>query len=178
MSDILSSKADETDFLPHTSHWGVFSAAWRDGKLEVLPHPGDPDPNRIINNFPDALRHRARIARPMIRQGWLERGPGADNRRGRDEFVEMEWDAVLDVLSEELRRVRDRYGPGAVFGGSYGWASAGRFHHAQSQTHRFLNTAMSCLDGARRSRAIFSVAQIVGAVMSSAFCAENRIRWP
>jgi biotin/methionine sulfoxide reductase len=26
-----------------------------------------------------------------------------------------------------------------VYGGSYGWASAGRFHHAQSQLHRFLN---------------------------------------
>jgi biotin/methionine sulfoxide reductase len=30
-----------------------------------------------------------------------------------------------------------------VYGGSYGWASAGRFHHAQSQVHRFLN----CLGG-------------------------------
>jgi hypothetical protein len=29
--------------------------------------------------------------------------------------------------------------------------------------------ALSCLDGARRSRAIFSAARIVGAVMSSAF---------
>jgi biotin/methionine sulfoxide reductase len=29
-----------------------------------------------------------------------------------------------------------------VFGGSYGWSSAGRFHHAQSQVHRFLNIAM------------------------------------
>ena len=29
----------------------------------------------------------------------------------------MEWDAVLDVLSEELRRVREKYGPGAAFGG-------------------------------------------------------------
>jgi biotin/methionine sulfoxide reductase len=38
--------------------------------------------------------------------------------------------------------VRDTHGPGAVFGGSYGWASAGRFHHAQSQIHRFLNTAL------------------------------------
>ena len=33
-------------------------------------------------------------------------------------------------------------GPAAIFGGSYGWASAGRFHHAQSQVHRFLNTAL------------------------------------
>ena len=38
--------------------------------------------------------------------------------------------------------MRDRHGPGAVFGGSYGWASAGRFHHAQSQIHRFLNTSL------------------------------------
>ncbi|MEM9351324.1 MAG: molybdopterin-dependent oxidoreductase, partial [Pseudomonadota bacterium] len=28
----------------------------------------------------------------------------------------------------------------AVYAGSYGWASAGRFHHAQSQLKRFLNT--------------------------------------
>ncbi len=28
-----------------------------------------------------------------------------------------------------------------MFGGSYGWSSAGRFHHAQSQVHRFLNVA-------------------------------------
>src|SRR5206468_7487229 len=52
------------------------------------------------------------------------------------------WDAVLDLLAGELARVRDRYGAGAVFGGSYGWASAGRFHHAQSQIHRFLNTSL------------------------------------
>jgi hypothetical protein len=35
-----------------------------------------------------------------------------------------------------------------------------------------------CLDGARGSRVIFGTAQVVDAVMSSAFCAENRVRWP
>ena len=54
----------------------------------------------------------------------------------------MEWDEVLDLLAEELARVRDTHGLAAIFGGSYGWASAGRFHHAQSQIHRFLNTAL------------------------------------
>ncbi|WP_353182548.1 molybdopterin guanine dinucleotide-containing S/N-oxide reductase [Bosea sp. (in: a-proteobacteria)] len=133
--------ADEAGFLPHTSHWGVFSARMRDGELEVRPHPGDPDPNGILENFPAALRHRARIARPMVRRGWLENGPGPDDRRGRDDYVPMSWQAVLDLLGRELMRVRDGFGPGAIFGGSYGWASAGRFHHAQSQIHRFLNTA-------------------------------------
>jgi len=39
--------------------------------------------------------------------------------------------------------VRRAHGNEAIFGGSYGWASAGRFHHAQSQIHRFLN----CIGG-------------------------------
>lgn len=129
-------------FRPHTSHWGVFSARWRNNTLEMRPHPGDPDPSAILDNFPDALRHRARIERPMVRRGWLERGPGPDPKRGRDEFVAVSWDKVLDLLGAELARVRDKHGPGAVFGGSYGWASAGRFHHAQSQIHRFLNTSI------------------------------------
>jgi biotin/methionine sulfoxide reductase len=132
----------EPPFRPHTSHWGVFSARLRDGALEVRPHPGDPDPNGILDNFPGALRHRARIAQPMVRRGWLERGPGPDDRRGRDDYVPMSWEAVLDLLGGELGRIRTQYGPGAVFGGSYGWSSAGRFHHAQGQVHRFLNTAM------------------------------------
>jgi len=54
----------------------------------------------------------------------------------------MEWDEVLDLLAGELKRVKDKHGAGAIFGGSYGWSSAGRFHHAQSQVHRFLNMAL------------------------------------
>ena len=56
-----STPTTEPRFLPHTSHWGVFSARWWDDRLEVRPHPDDPDPNRIIENFPGALRHRARV---------------------------------------------------------------------------------------------------------------------
>ena len=60
-------------FQPHTSHWGVFSARMRDGTLDVRPYAGDPDPNGIIDNFPGALRHQARIAQPAIRRGWSRR---------------------------------------------------------------------------------------------------------
>ena len=128
--------------LPHSSHWGAFRAGFRDGQLVVQPHPGDPDPSPILQNFPAALRHPARLARPMVREGWLRDGPGADDRRGRDRFIPMEWDQVLDLLAKELARVRDAHGPEGIFGGSYGWSSAGRFHHAQSQVHRFLNTVL------------------------------------
>ncbi len=143
----------DTPFKPHTSHWGVFQARINDGQLEVKPHKDDPDPNEILQNFPTALRHRARIAHPMIRKGWLENGPGPDDRRGRDEYVEVSWEQALDLLGRELGRVRDDLGPDSIFGGSYGWSSAGRFHHAQSQVHRFLNTAC---DGYVKSIASYS----------------------
>ena len=126
----------------HSAHWGVFSAEWQEGEMRVEPYPTDPDPSPIIRNITTALKHRARVAAPMVRRGWLERGPGADRMRGRDQFVRMPWDEVLDRLAEELKRVSSQYGNTAIFGGSYGWASAGRFHHAPGQVHRFLNTTL------------------------------------
>ncbi len=127
--------------LPHSAHWGSFFAR-RDGdRLVVTPHPEDPAPSPILGNFTDALNHRARIRRPMVRRGWLEAGPGPRQRDFRDDLVAVGWDEVLDRLAGEIRRVGTDFGPQAIFGGSYGWASAGRFHHAQSQIHRFFNVA-------------------------------------
>ena len=125
----------------HTSHWGAFHGVLEEGRLRVRPHPDDPHPSPLLGNMAAAVDHPARVARPMVRRGWLEDGPGPSDRRGRDAFVAMGWDEVLDRLAGELARVRSRHGAGAIYGGSYGWASAGRFHHAQSQLKRFLNLA-------------------------------------
>lgn len=138
----MNAPTDPKALKPHSSHWGVFRAGWQGDTLVVEPHPGDPDPSPILQNFPKALRHRARIAQPMVRKGWLENGPGPSKRRGRDELVPVSWEKALDLLAGELARVRDQHGLRAIFGGSYGWSSAGRFHHAQSQVHRFLNVAL------------------------------------
>src|SRR6266567_1943425 len=127
--------------VPHSSHWGAFSVRARDRDIEILRHPRDAAPSALLGNIPASVSHRARIARPMVRRGWLERGPGPDRRRGCDEFVALAWPEALDRVATELRRVYDAHGPRAVFGGSYGWASAGRFHDAQHQIHRFLNLA-------------------------------------
>ena len=130
---------DGVSFRPTTSHWGAFAAEiGGDGRLRVAPHPEDPSPSPLLGNLPDGLRHPTRVAAPAIRRGWLERGPGPDHARGHEEFVEVGWDEALDLLAAELQRVRGEHGNQSIFGGSYGWASAGRFHHAQSQLHRFL----------------------------------------
>ncbi|WP_419913859.1 molybdopterin-dependent oxidoreductase [Hoeflea sp.] len=119
------------------SHWGAGLAEIRDGRLvAVHPHPDDPNPSKINGNIASSLAGRARVRRPAIRRGWLE----GDGTRGRDTFIEVSWDDALDLIAGELTRVRNDYGNDAIFAGSYGWASAGRFHHAQSQLKRFLNT--------------------------------------
>ncbi|WP_194915825.1 molybdopterin-dependent oxidoreductase [Catenulispora rubra] len=140
----MPSTTPSTTF-PTTSHWGAYSVrvddadVAADGGIAVLPHPADPAPSPLLGNVPGALRHRTRVTRPAVRRGWLEHGPGPSERRGLEELVEVDWDEALDLLAAELGRVRAEHGNQAVFGGSYGWASAGRFHHAQSQLHRFLN---------------------------------------
>jgi biotin/methionine sulfoxide reductase len=137
----------------HTSHWGAFEAEVQDGAVvAVHPHPDDPDPSPLLGNITGSLRHRARIQEPMVRAGWLDRGPGPDGRRGAEPFVPVSWATATDLLSRELRRVYAGHGGAGVYGGSYGWASAGRFHHAQSQLHRFLN----CLGGFVRGEHSYS----------------------
>jgi biotin/methionine sulfoxide reductase len=126
---------------PHSSHWGAFDAiVERKRVVDIRPISGDPNPSPLLKNIPGTLHGRARVTQPMVRAGWLERGPGPDERRGGDKFVPVGWDETIDLLASEYRRVYDTFGPEAVYGGSYGWGSAGRFHHAQSQLHRFLNT--------------------------------------
>ncbi|TFV55633.1 molybdopterin oxidoreductase [Mycobacterium sp. PS03-16] len=121
------------------THWGGFRADLADGDIAaVSPLPGDTDPSPLLANLPGSVRHRSRITGPAVRRGWLEDGPGPTSRRGSDDFVRVTWDELTELLATELRRVVDTHGNGAVYGGSYGWSSAGRFHHAQSQVHRFL----------------------------------------
>ncbi|MEZ5810175.1 MAG: molybdopterin-dependent oxidoreductase [Rhizobiaceae bacterium] len=106
--------------------------------MAARPFSSDPEPSTISRVVPAAVHHRMRVAHPSIRRGWLDKRGGT--QRGSDEFVELPWDEALDIAAAELDRVRKSYGNEAIFGGSYGWSSAGRFHHAQSQVHRFLNS--------------------------------------
>lgn len=124
----------------HLAHWGAFSGRRVGDRIEVAPASEDPDPSPLIRNLATAVHHPARVHFPVARRGWLRNGPASTTARGSDEFVRLPWDEALDIAAAELERVYRHFGPRSVFGGSYGWASAGRFHHAQSQVHRFLNT--------------------------------------
>ena len=91
----------------------------------------------------------------MVRKGWLERGGGSDrSKRGAEPFVAVSWGEASRLVARELERVIREHGNQAIFAGSYGWASAGRFHHAPSQLRRFLN----CIGGHTFKRDSYSFA--------------------
>ncbi len=132
--------------VPHSSHWGAFEATVEDGRVvAVKPASGDPDPSPILPGIGEALTADVRVAAPSIRRGWLEHGPGvSSDRRGSEEFVEVSWELALDLVAAEIKRVKEQYGNESLFGGSYGWSSAGRFHHAKTQVNRFFNSLGGC----------------------------------
>ncbi|MEM9585283.1 MAG: molybdopterin-dependent oxidoreductase [Pseudomonadota bacterium] len=118
-----------------SSHWGTYQLDGPDG---IKPIDDDPRPSRIGKGWVSAATDRSsRILTPVARRGWLE----GDNGRNRndDSFVELTWEAASALVAQSLDSVRRKHGNSSIFGGSYGWASTGRFHHAQSQLRRFLN---------------------------------------
>lgn len=126
--------------FPTATHWGNFIVEV-DGEDIVAVHEyaNDPHPSPIGQSLADSRDRGVRIDQPMVRKGYLDGGFGAGRElRGREPFVAVSWDRALDLAADALRHVRETHGNGAIYGGSYGWASAGRFHHAQSQVHRFL----------------------------------------
>ncbi|MEE2716156.1 MAG: molybdopterin-dependent oxidoreductase [SAR324 cluster bacterium] len=129
--------------MPMTAtHWGSYRCEVEGGILRRLhPFEKDPNPSQMGPAMVAALEAPARIRRPAIRRGWLEHGPqsGGTEGRGAEPFVEVPWDEALDLVAQELQRVKQAHGNEAIFAGSYGWASAGRFHHAQGHLRRFLN---------------------------------------
>ncbi|PTW59875.1 biotin/methionine sulfoxide reductase [Breoghania corrubedonensis] len=125
------------------THWGAFSATVVNGRLEKAePLAGsgaDPD---MIGALPALVHSDQRIDRPHVRRSFLEHGHHTGGAgRGDEEMVPVDWDKALDIVAAELIRVHVDHGPKSVFGGSYGWSSAGRFHHARTQVRRFLAAA-------------------------------------
>jgi len=124
-------------------HWGLYEVTGAmSSEMRISAYLGDPAPSPIGLHMGSDQTERNRVMRPAVRRGWLAARTGsAGHARGGDEYVEVEWEEALDLVAGEVDRVRKAHGNEAIFGGSYGWASAGRFHHAQSQIHRFLNCA-------------------------------------
>jgi biotin/methionine sulfoxide reductase len=122
------------------SHWGVYYVTADDrGRItSSSPLPIDPQPSHLFEGLPELVNSELRIDRPYVRAGFLCDRYKSRSDRGKDRFVSIEWDEALSLIEFELRRVKSEFGNESIYGGSYGWASAGRLHHSPSVLKRFL----------------------------------------
>ena len=131
----------ENTLTPTSTHWGNYRLESRNGRVvAVHSYEADRNPTPIARSLLDAQDPACRVPAPMIRKGWLKaRGQGAGAGRGREPFVRVDWETALDLAADALKQAIESSGNESIYAGSYGWASAGRFHHAQGQLKRFLN---------------------------------------
>jgi len=131
-----------TELRSHAAHWGAFTSVVEGDRLvSVRPFGRDPAPPALLRSIPSAVHAPSRIDRPYVREGWLTGDRAGGTQRGGERFVPLRWDRAITLVAGEIARVRDRHGAASIFGGSYGWSSAGRFHHARQQLHRLLSIA-------------------------------------
>lgn len=121
------------------THWGnYFIHSDENGAIIVDPVPNDSEPSPIGQSLASTQDSNCRISQPMVRKGYYENRRASDTQqRGKEPFIAVSWDEALKLVAEALQGAQAK-GNNSIYGGSYGWASAGRFHHAQSQVHRFL----------------------------------------
>jgi biotin/methionine sulfoxide reductase len=133
--------SNSTRTVPTSSHWGNYRVEVGDGRVVAIhSYAVDVNTSPIGQSLLNAQDPGCRVPQPMIRKGYLDNGRNSDGAaRGREPFVAVDWDTALDIAASALQRVRSQFGNESIFAGSYGWASAGRFHHAQGQLKRFLN---------------------------------------
>jgi len=134
--------SDRSDLPLTANHWGTYRVRSENGRAtEMFDFECDPDPSPIGPGILDIQTGPTRITQPMIRESWLDHGPGAKtDQRGQEPFIEVSWDEANRLIANDLTRISREHGNEAIYAGCYGWASAGRFHHAPSQLKRFLNT--------------------------------------
>ncbi|MCX2524389.1 molybdopterin-dependent oxidoreductase [Larsenimonas rhizosphaerae] len=126
--------------MAHSSEASWFSThlgTWPLGPQGTSINPHDPAPGLSGEEFLELASHSVRVQAPMVRRGWRSGDNGAG--RGADSFEPISWAEATRLVADELQRVAGEHGNDAIYAGSYGWGSAGRFHHAQSQIKRMLN---------------------------------------
>ena len=123
-----------------STHWGTYKFSVDENKKIKLDNwELDSSPTDFGLGLADAANDELRIKQPYVRKGWLDNKCKSDGKRGRDNFIPVSWDEAFELASKELSVTKKVYGNSAIYAGSYGWASAGRFHHAKSQVNRFFN---------------------------------------
>jgi trimethylamine-N-oxide reductase (cytochrome c) len=134
----------------HATHFGPFEAVVRDGKIVNISPMIELDqrPTEMLSlGVLDRTYSKTRIDYPMVRKSYLEGWQSGDTKRelrGKEEWVQVDWDTALSLVSKAVLDTIDKAGNEGIFSSSYGgWAHAGVFRPNVMQG-RFFNLIGGC----------------------------------
>jgi len=122
------------------THWGGGYSTVEGGRfIQTTAFLEDPFPSPVLEGFPSRVYSPMRVKYPMVRASYLADGVASAANRGKDRFVRVSWDKALDLVANELKRVKTTYGNHSVFAGTVDWHGAGKLHNAPVLLRRLLN---------------------------------------
>jgi len=136
--DVMAEEGAEK-LISHATHFGPLEAVVKGGRMiDVKPHPVINKMMPMLKSMADFVNSPNRIKNPCVRKSYLEGRRDVD-MRGAEPFVEVSWDTALDLVTEKLKEVKDRYGSESIFRTSFaGWSTSGIVNRPNTLQGRFL----------------------------------------
>lgn len=116
-------------------------AFWYDENENITPFLYDEAPTQMIQNYKSRISHPTRIKKPCVRKKFLDGAIG--DRSFDDEFIELEWEEVLDLVANKLKKYYDEYGYKSIYAESYEWGGVGKIGWGRMLMHRLIR----CIGG-------------------------------
>ena len=94
----------------------------------------------VTAGFKSMIYSKRRNLYPMKRVDFDPNGERNEEKRGESGYVRISWDEALDIVANEIRRIKREYGPGAMViepSSHHLWGTIGYRH---STLFRFMNT--------------------------------------
>lgn len=80
--------------------------------------------NSNIQAMPDRLYNKARIRYPMVRRDFLAKREKSDRtQRGTGDFVRVSWDDAMQLVTDEMERVKSTYGNESLYTAKSSWGT-------------------------------------------------------
>jgi anaerobic selenocysteine-containing dehydrogenase len=113
--------------------------AW---KMEVRGQVLEPGMKTLISSFELAYKKRIyspnRILYPLKRVDWDPDGNRNADNRGKSSYVRISWNEAIEVIVNEIKRVKQQYGPEAILAQADGHGEGKVIHTAHGSAVKLL----------------------------------------
>ncbi len=122
--------------------WQYDKGKFNPWKMEVRGHVLEPGMKTLLSPFGLAYKKRIyspnRILYPLKRVDWDHDGNRNVKNRGKSSYIRISWDEAVEIIVNEIKRVRGKYGPEAILAQADGHGEGKVIHTAHGSAVKLL----------------------------------------